>query len=525
MGQPQTAVEMLSMTEEMDCMEKILYLCKDNKLSVKMKVNRIPGILLFMALLSASCLFQGCGDPIPDEEQQKIDADPDYAAKSFLRKQYMDVYYFWRDEVKDRNATLKPYDYNIYDFFDRMLYREDRWSWMCDKEEYISEETGVISGTWGISLGQAYEYYNDYNLRVRYVWPGSPLERYGVTRGAQLTHINGVSVQEDETGFTNEKLQYFQKNYYKSPQNLTFRLKDGRDTTFTASMAQSLSTRTSLITRVFQPGDFPGLTEPVGYFLYMAFKANFLDDITEAMTTFRSAGVKKLIVDLRYNGGGDSRASQLLMDCLAPADAVGKPYVVRKHNSYLASLDKSFSDEENTSIVKSNENALRPDRIYFIVGPGSASASEMVINGLRPYMGDKLQMVGDTTYGKPNGMYVLMYPGSNDDYEAYVDGDFSKLQWVFLPIAFFNQNSAGEAIPYDGFIPDKYRPDDVFHDFGVEEENIRACLTHMVSGTWPAITRSSQAVSTKATPKTGYRIDREEDSPRYGLYKVLKGGF
>ena len=234
-----------------------------------MKVNRIPGILLFMALLFASCLFQGCGDPIPDEEQQKIDADPDYAAKSFLRKQYMDVYYFWRDEVKDRNATLKPYDYDIYDFFDRMLYREDRWSWMCDKEEYISEETGVISGTWGISLGQAYEYYNDYNLRVRYVWPGSPLERYGVTRGAQLTHINGVSVQEDETGFTNEKLQYFQKNYYKSPQNLTFRLKDGRDTTFTASMAQSLSTRTSLITRVFQPGDFPGLTEPVGYFLYM----------------------------------------------------------------------------------------------------------------------------------------------------------------------------------------------------------------------------------------------------------------
>ena len=103
-----------------------------------------------------------------------------------------------------------------------------------------------------------------------------------------------------------------------------------------------------------------------------------------------------------------------------------------------------------------------------------------------------MQMVGDTTYGKPNGMYVLMYPGSNSDYQAYNKGNYDKLQWVFLPIAFFNQNSRGESIPWDGFVPDNYRPDDLYHDFGVEESDIKACLTHLVSGTWPALPSATQ---------------------------------
>jgi len=481
---------------------------------------------LFSALLAVSLAgFTGC-NPISNEEQEKIDADPDYAAKSYLRSQCMNVYYYWRDEVLDRNAKIKPYNYDIYDFFDAMLYSGDRWSWMCDKEYYISDETGVISGTWGISLGQALEYYGDYNLRVRYIWPGSPLERYGVTRGATLTHIDGHDVSADGDGFTDAKLRYFEDNFYKSPQTLTFRLKDGRDTTFTASMASSLSTRSSLVTRIFQPGEFPGLSEPVGYFLYMGFKANFLDDITEAMAAFHAAGIRKLIVDLRYNGGGDSRASQLLMDCLAPRSAVGKTYVVRKHNSYLASLDKSFTESENTGKIGTNDNALDLERIYFITGGGCASASEMVINGLKPYMGEKLQMVGDTTYGKPNGMYVLMYPGSDEDYDAYLKNDFTRLQWVFMPISFFNQNSLDQSIPYDGFVPDNYRPDDLFHDFDIDEESIRACLTHVVSGSYPSIASAgAHSFQTKTPFRSEYRIDTEEDKPHYGRYTLLRAVF
>ena len=522
-----------------------------------MKVTIWPRFLQLLALLPLLFVMQGCPyDPEAEEEAAKIVADPDYAAKSFLRTQYMDVYYYWRDDVKDRNAAFKPYDYDIYDFFDKMLYAKDRWSWMCDKEAYVSDETGVIAGTWGISLAQAVEYFNDYGLHVRYIYPGSPLEPFGVTRGAVLTHINGQNVADDEGGFSAEKVQIFQDNYSKSPQTFTFRLADGRDTTFTASMASSLNTRSSLITRIFQPGEFPGLTEPVGYFLYLSFKANFLSDIHDAMVRFHDAGVRKLIVDLRYNGGGDARASQLLIDYLAPKAAEGKPYVVRKHNSYLASVSETFSDANNTGKIippqkedyqqdyedrdelkamyeywkKVYPNRLELDGLYFITGHGSASASEMVINGLRPYMGDKLQMVGDTTYGKPNGMYVLMYPGSDEDYEAYYErNDFSKLQWVFLPICFFNQNSLGESIPWEngyGFVPDNYRPDDVYHDFGLEEDLIQACLSRIVSGTYPAVTAQPRRYTkTKGAGYKGAPLEREEDEPGYGRYMMERPPF
>ncbi len=490
-----------------------------------MKVKKYARFLLLLCWLPALFLLQACPDPQEKEEQERIDADPDYQAKVFLRDQCMEVFYYWRDEVMARNKTIKPYNYDIYEYFDELLYSRDRWSWMCDREDYIADETGVISGTWGVSIGQAIEGYGDYGLHIRYIYPGSPFESHGVTRGAVLTKMDGFSVEDDDQGFTSEKAKYFNDNFYsKKTQTFTFRLADGTETTFTATMKDNLQTHTNLITRVIQPGDYPGLTRPVGYFHYLAFKANFLDDIAQSMTYFHDHGIRDLIVDLRYNGGGDSRASDTLMTYLAPSSAVGKPYVVRHHNSYLASLDKDYSDEANTIAVGANAHALNLDHIYFITGAGSASASEMVINGLKPYMGEKLQMVGDTTYGKPNGMYVLMYPSTKDDIKRYNNDDFSRLEWVFLPICFFNNNSRGEAIPETGFVPDYYCPDDLYHDFGVGEAAVKACLTHLSTGTYPSVSPRPASVATPKS-KSGYRVDTEEDRPNYGSYRVRERFF
>ncbi|MBO4841892.1 MAG: hypothetical protein J5478_00775 [Bacteroidales bacterium] len=502
-----------------------------------MKAHISSRIWLFLALFPLLAVLQGCPEnedpPVKDEEAEKIAADPDYKAKSFLRKEYMDVYYYWQAEVKSRNAAYKPYDYEIYDFFDALLDNRDHWSWMCDKEYYVSSETGVYNGTWGVSLAQPVEF-GDYGIRIRYMYPGSPFEQFGVTRGAWLRRINGYDISSIDS---QEDLNYFNNNYGKTPQTFTFRLVDGRDTTFTVAKAASLATRPGLITHVFQPGDVPGLSEPVGYFHYLSFLANFLDDIDNAMKTFHEAGVKKAIIDLRYNGGGDSRASQRLIDYLAPKSAEGKPYVIRHHNSYMQSLSNSYSDEKNTySIISSLRpddadsravwdkvypNRLDLDAIYFITGEGSASASEMVMNGLRPYFGDKLQMVGDTTYGKPNGMYVFIYPGGDDDYDRFYADDFSKLKWVFLPICFYNMNSELEAIPDHGFAPNNRRPDDVYHDFGASEDLINACLTRIATGSYPAL----KNVSTKAAGRRGVRIRLEEDEPGYGRDVVRRSDF
>lgn len=470
-------------------------------------------------VLAVAAFAPGCGPQVDPqkEHQDTVIVDPDYNAKKFLRDEYMEVYYYWYKDVIANNRKIPLKNYNIYDLFDMMLYKGDRWSWMCDSEYYLDSETGVVTGTYGASISQPFEYHGDYDIKVRYVYPGSPFAELGITRGWTLTHIDGIPTMSLIADGA------FDTYYNKSPQTFTFNDIQGVAHTYTVTASSSLSTRSSLITRIFTADDFPGLKEPVGYFLYLSFKANFLNDITEAMETFRAAGVKTVILDLRYNGGGDSRASQLLVDYLAPESNTGKVYVNRVHNDILAELDerqtvRSGGVTDPVSGANISAESIGAERLYVITGPGTASASEMITNGLRPMM--DVKMVGDTTYGKPNGMYVLMYPGSNDDYKRYNANDYSRLKWVFLPICFYNNNGNGEPIPDNGFIPDNYRPDDLYHDFGVEEDNIKACLTHLVSGSFPELP-DKHGYTTRSSSMKRINLTEESTNPAYGLYTVM----
>jgi len=478
-----------------------------------------------LAVATAASVIVACdtdidnpsGKKTDDDKKVVVDTSADAKAKLFLRSEYMNQYYYWADSVKANNLKLVPANYDIYKFFDAMLFPRDRWSWMCDAEYYIGTESGVVTGTYGASLVQPLEYHRDYDIHVAYVYPGSPFANNGVKRGWTLTHIQGYPTMT----LINEGT--FNSKFNASPQKFTFTDLEGVEHTFTCEAATELSTRSSLVTKIFTEDDFPGLKEPVGYFHYLGFKANFLSDITEAMETFRAAGVKTLILDLRYNGGGDSRASHLLVNYLAPATAKGKEYVRRTHNKYLASEDEGeyvgtpVTDPVTNKSIEAQSIGL--EHLYAITGKGSASASEMCINCLRPLM--DVKMVGDTTYGKPNGMYVLMYPGTNADYKKYNAGDYSKLQWVFLPICYYNMNCKGEQIPDDGFVPDNYRPDDLYHDFDANEDNIRACLTHIVTGSYPALP-ASHGYTTRSGSRTKLKgLDPVESDPHYGLYTVM----
>lgn len=480
----------------------------------------------FIIALALCVLVAGCEKkPTAEElEQQRIaeliEADADYEAKVYLRDAYMSVYYYWYKQVTDRNKELAPYEYeSIGDWFDALLYESDRWSWMEDADSYLDSETGNISGTWGASFTQPVDYFNDYGIYVSCVFPGSPLAKYGVTRGAQLRAIGDV-VLGDRID-SDEKLDAVNEHLYDSPNKFTFRLTDGRDTTFKASLATSLSTNYILGSDIFDAWDFPGLKEKVGYFHLLSFQNVAIADIDRTFKEFKESGVKKLILDLRYNGGGSSDVSDTLASFIAPKSAQGKPYVTRTHNDILKKYDA-------TQYVQKNAANLGLDAIYFIMQKGSASASEMLYNGMRPYFGDNIHLVGQQTYGKPNGMYVLFYPGEDEDYDRYSDGDYSALQYVFYPICFYNKNSKGEEIPStaevgSGFVPESERPDDVFHDFGAQEGDIYACLYHIVHGSYPAIDDShvvSEATKSGDALVTSLASGPETTDPHYGRYTV-----
>lgn len=438
----------------------------------------------------------------PKEEELK----KNLAANRYYMKKYFEdyfPYYFWYDDVYNR---VSKYSYESYatikEYFYATLFKEDRWSWMMTADDYLSSESGEQTGTYGVSLGQSIKFYSDYNIRVRYIYPGSPFEEYGVTRGWTLTHLDSIPVNDVVASGK------FNKALYKENQLFTFKDLKGESHSFRCSPKATLSTRPGLKTMVFEPGDYPGLTEPVGYFLYMSFKAGFLDDIDNAFALFKEANVKKVILDLRYNGGGDSRAEELLVSYLAPDSADNKVYKRLIHNRMLSMYNSNDT-------IHRRANSLDLDQLYVIGGEGTASASEVTINGLKPYL--NVYLVGDTTYGKPNGMYVLFYPGEDEDYVRYNNDDFSKLKFVYLPIAFFSKNCYEESIPYNGFVPDNLRPDDLRHDFGVEEDNIKACLEHIVSGTFPVIPGPNGTQRRIMKTERGLRIDDDLiTSPLYG---------
>lgn len=452
---------------------------------VKYLLQVLTAILISLAAIS--CQKEDKKDP----DKPETPYDPNANIKSYTLAIMNDIYYWYKDVPKNINpAPIKT----VQAYFDTLIVPIDRWSWMMTGAQYLSSETGVVE-TYGISIAQPIDYYKDYSVRVRFVHPNSPMWENNVKRGYELTHLNGTPVMTLIQNGT------FNTVFAQKANSFTFKDHDNKSITFTTN-ARQVNTRSFLKSMVITPSDFPGLPYKVGYFNYLSFKAQMLDDIHNAMTLFKSEGVKELILDLRYNGGGDGRATSLLANYIAPKSADKKILARREHNDKYRSWD---SDAQTQTIIERISESLDLNRLIIITGKGSASASEVILNGLKPLM--SVVQVGSTTYGKPNGMYVLPYP----------EGNYDSPQFVFLPVCFFSVNSTGYGHYVDGLVPDHYRPDDLYNDFGTKEDLIKSTLQFIATGSFPALPPAPQ---TSFSPSTASRIALPEDRADYGVYKV-----
>jgi len=132
-----------------------------------------------------------------------------------------------------------------------------------------------------------------------------------------------------------------------------------------------------------------------------------------------------------------------------------------------------FTTAENT-VKFAKAGAINLSRVFFIVTGSTASASELLINNLKPYMDVKL--IGDTTYGKPVGFFPI--PIFN--YDIY-------------PISFKTVNSAGNADYYTGFAPDDLSSDGVNKSWGDETEpSLAAALRYISTGSFGRFAAESQ---------------------------------
>ncbi len=305
---------------------------------------------------------------------------------------------------------------------------------------------------------------------VEYVYKNAPSGTAGVQRGWYISKINNTAI-----GYDNASVAILNDVFFgtsSSSATFTFTKQDG--TTVDINLAKGTYTANSVLyTNVITNG-----STKTGYLVFNQFFGDVSKtELTTAFTSFASQGINELVVDLRYNHGGSTDTQNALADLIAPASASGKTMYTYIFNDSLQAdkfplLKKKFGYSNgsflpaNNTISYQKAGSVNLSRVFFITTAETASASELLINNLRPYMDVKL--VGDTTYGKPVGFF----PISIFDYAIY-------------PISFKTVNSVGSAEYYDGFAPDQLTADGINKNWGdVSEPSLAAALHYISTGSF-----------------------------------------
>ena len=297
-------------------------------------------------------------------------------------------------------------------------------------------------------------------LRVLQVFDGSPAEEAGLERGARIEAIDGVAVSAlIDSGAIDSAFGPTQAGVAVS---LVFQRRNGERRTATARK-RAVTIPTVSLTRVFEVGG-----RKVGYLFFRNFVRPSVAALDEAFAALRQAGVTELVLDLRYNGGGLVDVAVHLASLIGGSTLRDQVFAESRHNDRNLRLNQ-------ISRFTSPAQALRLDRLVVIATEASASASELVINGLRPFI--PVVIVGTRTYGKPVGQYGLPFCDK-----------------VLAPVSFAMVNAAGRGDYFGGLVADCPAADDLEHDLGsAAEVSVSAALGYIASGSCAATASKARA--------------------------------
>lgn len=353
----------------------------------------------------------------------------------------MDIYYFWTDELPDKPETnIEPAS-----FYDQLLYSEDRFSFIYDDYEEL------INLLNGVSLESGFEfklYLEDSEseniiMQLSYIKPNSPATDLGLKRGDIIYKINDVQLN---TSNYQSLLGDMNSSY-----SATYRRYNLDDEEFEEKGSVSVSPikyseNPFLLDTIYQ---IEG--KKIGYLIYTFFspggsESTYDNQMDEIFQRFKSSGVQDLILDLRFNSGGSETSvknlTSLMVKGATSSDIVfKKTYNDRVQESILNDKDlgSDFLNVRFTEKTQNIGNQLSTGTVYMITSSRSASASEVTINSLKPYM--EVFLVGDTTVGKDVGSITL------------TDENNAENNWAIQPIVVKLVNKNNEDYP-EGFIPD-----------------------------------------------------------------------
>lgn len=413
-------------------------------------IVRRNGLLVFSALVM---VVAGCRKELPDVdsgrnsiEELVKDTAWSYAKDIYLWYQHLPA----RLDLKsypDPDGLMKALrSYSIEPGFTEPV---DRWSFAMKKRDWDDVSRG-ISGDFG--LGIFFRSQND--LRVSYVEPASPAALAGIERSWRI-----ISVNQDGNISTDEAtIARIVDAFYNSVSvSVGFEKPDGSTTHMTLHSARYVDDPIILDTVYHHNGN------KTGYFVFNSFLGD-VDEIKsrlmDVFTGFSDEGINDLIVDLRYNGGGFVELQNELAN-----------YLVRTADDGQVMLKEEFNDKYrslfDTTVFFQKKGLLDLNRIFFIITKNTASASELLINSMKPYLDVKL--IGSPSHGKPVGYFSI---GVGD--------------WYIFPVSFRSVNRDDKGNYFNGLQPDATVNDGLDKSWGdINEDCLARALHYIWEGAFP----------------------------------------
>jgi len=397
----------------------------------------------WLSLLAAGMLLSSC---TKDNDIDPQTSSSDNTTINDWILQNMQTYYYWNDKIlANPNKTLAPSDFfksllNTYDATTNPT--GDRFSWIEDNADQLTSELSGQTTTTGMEFTLYLRSQNSENIiaQVLYVLPGSPAAKAGISRGDIISKVNGQTLSRSN----------YSSLLYGSVTSYTFG--------FATVQNQALvdTDRTVAVTAttfqedpVFMDSVYAVGGKTIGYLVYNQFipapngsKGTEYDDEVDAVfSKFKAQGVNELILDLRYNPGGYTSSSANLASLIGKGIDASKVYFREEWNSTITpQLKKEYGDAffVQNFVNKSQNIGNNLQRIFVLTTDGTASASELIINGLRPFM--PVTTVGTTTHGKNVGSITIT-------------DETGKISWGMQPIVFKSFNSLGQSDYSTGFTP------------------------------------------------------------------------